>query len=405
MGKNKTFSEDSDPTNSGKKRMSDVGNVGLGDVHVPAPINSEKMSKKMRKKMKKQKAKLMLPDKGDPHFMSESSGALRLALPFQFSEKKWIQYIPKPGTWKSERYGEIKITAERNKEFVDNFNKGVYQTRLPIDAEHETKLSGALGWIESLRLNGDGSVGAQVDWTDRGLALLAKKAFRYFSPEWYDSWKEPASEKVFSNVAIGGALTTRPFFKEGSLQPIIASETGYDKMELAEESNSMGTQNGDEGTVDAQRFAELGKKVEDLTATAAKFAEERDTANAIATKLAERLAAMETENTRRALSEIASKFAGETATHVALMETMSEESRNAYVTLQTALTEQLKVAATSAPLGVSDRGIVSGNTVEAVRAEAAAAVKASEGSAEYNRAVAAAWTPERYEEYLKETAH
>jgi len=54
--------------------------------------------------------------------------------------------------------------------------------------------------------------------------------FKFFSPEFFDEWKDPASGEVYSDVAIGGALTTRPFFKEKSLRPLVASEGGIDAL-------------------------------------------------------------------------------------------------------------------------------------------------------------------------------
>lgn len=143
----------------------------------------------------------------------------------------WIPYLPKPGEYTHPQWGKISITRERNERFVKNFRDGVYQDQLPLDAEHETKLSGALGWVKGMRMNEDGSADAHVEWTDRGRKLLGERRFRYVSPEWYDSWRQPDSDKTFEDVAIGGALTTRPFFKGDSLRPLCASERGLEAVE------------------------------------------------------------------------------------------------------------------------------------------------------------------------------
>lgn len=135
-----------------------------------------------------------------------------------------INVLPVPGTYKHPAYGNIRITKERNARFVDNFTKQVYQDRLPIDAEHDTKLSGAFGWITSLMQQSDGSVDAQVAWTDRGTQAIESDRFKYFSPEWYDEWVDPATGKSYQDVLIGGAVTTRPFFKDPALKPLVASE-------------------------------------------------------------------------------------------------------------------------------------------------------------------------------------
>lgn len=168
---------------------------------------------------------------------------VRLFMEQSFAEPPdWINYLPKPGEYTSDRYGKISITKERNEEFTNQFNDGIYQTvdgvpHIPIDAEHESKLSGALGWITSMRVNEDGSVDAKPDWTDRGKELIEADRFKFFSPEWYDEWTDPATETTYNNIAIGGALTTRPFFKEKSLRPLVANEKGLFALETGDLEN------------------------------------------------------------------------------------------------------------------------------------------------------------------------
>lgn len=155
-----------------------------------------------------------------------------LSAGFQFAEPPdWIPFLPCPGKYESPKYGDVVISRERNENFVSNFSHAVYQEKIAIDAEHESKLSGAFGWITQMRMNDDGSVDAYVDWTETGTQAIKEDRFRYFSPEFYDSWKNPMTGEVHSDVAVGGALTTRPFFKEGALRPIIASEKGLTILE------------------------------------------------------------------------------------------------------------------------------------------------------------------------------
>lgn len=155
-------------------------------------------------------------------------GKFALFMGFEFKEVEagavqWIPFLPIPGEYVHPQYGMIVITSERNHRFVENFRAGVYQKSIPIDAEHELKVSGALGYVEKMRQNEDGSVDAQVKWTDRGAQMLNEDRFRYVSPEWYDEWTDPATATVHKDVAIGGALTTRPFFKEKALRPLLAA--------------------------------------------------------------------------------------------------------------------------------------------------------------------------------------
>lgn len=135
-----------------------------------------------------------------------------------------INVLPKPGTYTHPAYGKIKVTKERNQRFVDNFTAKVYQDKVPIDIEHQPQLSGAVGWITGLTLNEDGSVDGTVDWSERGTQAIDEDRFKYFSPSWFDNWQEPLSGKKYKDVLIGGAITTRPFFKDQSLKPLVASE-------------------------------------------------------------------------------------------------------------------------------------------------------------------------------------
>jgi hypothetical protein len=145
-----------------------------------------------------------------------------------FSKPQWIPFLPKPGVYSHPRYGVVSVTTEGNQGYVQSVKDHVYQESIPLDAEHLTKLSGAVGWIKDMRMNGDGSADAFVEWTDRGRTLLAGGQFRYVSPELFDEWADPATNTVHQNVVVGGAITTRPFFKDKALRALVASETGIE---------------------------------------------------------------------------------------------------------------------------------------------------------------------------------
>ena len=256
----------------------------------------------------------------------------------------WIPYLPKPGEYTHPAWGKLAITKARNAHFVENFQHHVYQDRLPIDAEHETKLSGALGWIADMRMNEDGSADAKVEWTDRGRTLLAEKRFRYVSPEWYDKWAAPDTGTVHKDVAIGGALTTRPFFKGESLRPLMASEHGLSTPDAWEDGEtptvvfvelapaisgekglpivSEPVQGAEEQT---RRFAELEAKLAAEQSARA--------ANETALKQAsEKIAAMESASRRKRFTDevmgkgdaSATRWFGEPQKHVALLEKLAD---------------------------------------------------------------------------------
>lgn len=161
---------------------------------------------------------------------AEGSKRGRTFVPFNFAAVKeppeWIPYMPIPGQYQHPVYGNVDFSRERLARFVSQFKAGVYQEHIPLDAEHQTKTSGAMGWIEDLRQNADGSVDARIKWNDRGRALLADDRYRYVSADYFDEWPDP-SGTVHKDVICGGALCTKPYFKESVLRPLsrAASET------------------------------------------------------------------------------------------------------------------------------------------------------------------------------------
>ena len=138
---------------------------------------------------------------------------------------QWLQITPKSGAkFSHPRYGNINFDRKTAEEMVAHFNNRVYQEHIPVDAEHQTKLSGALGYYRELRVRPDGAVEARIELTDRGKAAIANGGFRYFSPEFYRSWEDPATGQSYSNLLVGGAFTSRPFFKDQHLAPLAANE-------------------------------------------------------------------------------------------------------------------------------------------------------------------------------------
>lgn len=60
---------------------------------------------------------------------------------------------------------------------------------LPIDIEHATEKKGpagepapAVGWIKGLAARDDGSIWADVEWTEEGARAIASRSYRYYSP-------------------------------------------------------------------------------------------------------------------------------------------------------------------------------------------------------------------------------
>lgn len=321
-------------------------------------------------------------------FCTEENGwALFNELEEYIEPPEWIPYLPKPGTFSHPRYGEISITPERINRFIAGFKSGVYQKTLPLDAEHNLKGSGAVGWIVDMRTNEDGSADAKVDWTDRGQKLLASDRFRYISPEWYPTWTDPVTDTAYDDVAIGGALTTRPFFKEKSLRPLIASEKGLyapdsdDKPEditivhfhqltkgalPVAENSKIAT----EPVVSVEQFAELQRNFTELRDSLAASEEKRTEAEAKLQATTEalessnaRVAKMESESRRRQFTEMSTSWIGNKETHVSLLTSLAEafgeesDEMAKYVEQQKALAEQAKTSHLFAEMGTSAESV------------------------------------------------
>ena len=145
----------------------------------------------------------------------------------------WLNVTPGPGRWKHSKYGSVEVTPDRLERYKANFDDRVYQEHIPIDAEHQTKLSGALGYYREMKIGHDGKPGiwAKIEPSERGKKLLDEGGFKYFSPEFYDEWEDPATGKKYKDVITGGAFTTRPFFKDKSLSPVVMSELSEDSGE------------------------------------------------------------------------------------------------------------------------------------------------------------------------------
>jgi hypothetical protein len=292
---------------------------------------------------------------------------------------EWIPLLPRPGVFKHPSYGEIKVDRARNERFIANIKAKVYQPRLPIDAEHQTKVSGAMGWIVDARLNSDGSADGKVEWNDRGKAMLKDNRFAYVSPEWYDRWSEPETGEEYQDVLIGAALTSRPFFKSPALRPLIASEHCFLDSDDTDTNPAQGvTPMADTNTTSttqaaeptqAQQYAELQAELAALKNenVGLKSASEQ-TATALK-QAAERIQAMETDARRKRFTTLATgdktgpRWFGEVTEHVDLLETLAdtfggEESKEVktYVQRQRAMAEQIAQSALFNEVGTDASG-------------------------------------------------
>lgn len=189
-----------------------------------------------------------------------SDSKKRIAFPIQlFNESGTGVAIPDEihivptGKWDHPVYGEMEITSDDIAEFHRNFKDGV-RLDLRITAGHDNGMSGgelpAIGWFKELYDRGVNGLWAYVEWTDEGKKLLSDRAFKYFSPEFFQVYQDPETGEKRENVLVGGALTNSPYFKE--LTPVVA----FSEPSIMKQFNSQ--------TMDIKDI--LAKKPEELSA-------------------------------------------------------------------------------------------------------------------------------------------
>lgn len=138
---------------------------------------------------------------------------------------EWSPFLPVPGRYDHPIYGELDFSPDVYNRIIANFKSGIYQDKLPVNAEHDPHAAGAVGWIVDMRLAETGAIEAKVEWNERGTALIEDDRYKYVSAEVMPVWHDPVEpDKEYRDVAVGLALTTHPYFKERVLPPLAASE-------------------------------------------------------------------------------------------------------------------------------------------------------------------------------------
>lgn len=150
------------------------------------------------------------------HMICELSG-------IQFDEESlesWIMAMPF-NKYHHPEYGTIDITQDMVAEMVKNVNDGVRGQELDIDYDHKEKTNEAAGWVKQAEAR-DSGLWLLVSWTKKAYDLIKSRAYKYFSPEFTDSWKHPVTGVTYNNVLFGGGITNRPFLK--GISPLNLSE-------------------------------------------------------------------------------------------------------------------------------------------------------------------------------------
>ena len=134
-------------------------------------------------------------------------------------DSSWLQAFP-VGEYTHEVYGKIKMTVERARNMASNIIRKVRGIDLAIDYGHQSGKEAA-GWVTSAEARQDG-LWLFVEWTKEAANKIRAGEYRYFSPEYMDSWIHPQTQEKFKDVMVGGGLTNRPFLK--NIMPVNLSE-------------------------------------------------------------------------------------------------------------------------------------------------------------------------------------
>jgi len=128
-------------------------------------------------------------------------------------------------SWNHPVYGSFSVSESTLDEFVLNFRNNVRGVDLCVDVNHDPDHR-AIWWYREVYRSGD-QLFADIEWTDEGAMIVNSKAYRYFSPELYFSFRDEMTGEEMRNVLIGWGITNRPFFK-GMKALKMSEEAGID---------------------------------------------------------------------------------------------------------------------------------------------------------------------------------
>ncbi len=186
--------------------------------------------------------------------------------------RSWILYLP-VGKFKHPEYGRLDFSRQKLAELKRKFDDRVRGIDIALDCDH--KEGGAPGWIEAMELRGatasqPAGLYALIRWTPLGVQLLKDQSYRYFSPEFGSHYDEVTGRKI-ANVALGGALTNRPFLKVMGEVPLSLSEEEarmYD-LEFADQEDEEEEESDEEGSDPFDVVPEAGEEAPIYDADAA----------------------------------------------------------------------------------------------------------------------------------------
>ncbi len=143
------------------------------------------------------------------------------AVPISFSDdpNEFIRIVPL-GDYPYHHNFPHKITREHVDEMAANFVR--FSIDCLIDYDHESLWWGstrAAGWISEVEARDDGLYAKYPEFTPAALTALQNREFRYFSPVYYLETNGKDGERMGAKLD-SIALTNRPYFDEGEIDPV-----------------------------------------------------------------------------------------------------------------------------------------------------------------------------------------
>lgn len=135
-----------------------------------------------------------------------------------------IQVFPAPGDYNHPKAGPFTLTADRLAEYVDDINS---RGNISVDRDHafyKGMSAPAAGWFVqgTGRVEENGTVTAEVDWTDAAAEQVRTREYRFISPEFSFQKRKMDGQKVPEPTLDAATLTNRPFFED--MLPVAAED-------------------------------------------------------------------------------------------------------------------------------------------------------------------------------------
>lgn len=132
--------------------------------------------------------------------------------------------VLRAGKFSHPDFGSVQVSGSDLDQAERNFTlMKARGAAVPIDYDHSFRRSGnsrAAGWMESLERSGDRLL-AKVKWTKEAAESIRSGAYRFFSPEFQEDFKDERGEGQGFTLLAGG-LTNRPFLK--GMAPVALAE-------------------------------------------------------------------------------------------------------------------------------------------------------------------------------------